>query len=67
MPIDQDILERKASELTQSQLFERIVYKIKRKYGFQISDAEAREAARNMIGFAQTLLELSAHNGNVEP
>ncbi len=67
MPIDQDILERKASELTQSQLFERIVYKIKRKYDFKITDAEAREAARNLIGFTQTLVELSGRDGNVEP
>jgi uncharacterized protein YfkK (UPF0435 family) len=67
MPVDQDILERKADELTQTELFERIVYKIRRKYDFQISEMEAIAAARNLIGFTQTLLELSKHSGNVEP
>jgi len=67
MPVDQDILERKPDELTQTELFERIVYKIRRKYGFQISEMEAIAAARNLIGFTQTLLELSKHSGNVEP
>lgn len=65
MDVNQALLDKKPGELTQSQLFERIVYKIKRKYGFQITDAEAREAARNLIGFTQTLLELSANSGNV--
>lgn len=67
MPVDQDILERKADELTQTELFARIVYKIRRKYDFQISEMEAIAAARNLIGFTQTLLELSKHSGNVEP
>jgi len=67
MEFNQSLLSKKADELTQAQLFERIVYKIKRKYNFQITDAEAHAAARNMIGFAQTLLELNANSGNVKP
>lgn len=67
MLIDDNILHRNASELTQAQLFERIVYKIKRKYNFQITDDEAHAAARTMIGFAQTLLDLNADKGNVKP
>ncbi len=67
MEINQALLDRKASELNQAELFERIVYKIKRKYNFQISDAEAHAAARNLIGFTQTLLEISADKGNVKP
>ena len=67
MEINQSLLDRPAKELTQSQLFERIVYKIKRKYAFQITDAEAHEAARNLIGFTKTLIELNANGGNVEP
>ena len=60
------LLDRKASELTQAELFERIVYKIKRKYNFQIADADAKTAARAMIGFTQTLLELNAKKGNYD-
>lgn len=67
MPITEDMLDRPADELTQTELFERIVYKIRRKYGFQISEMEAIAAARNIIGFTQTLLELSKRGGNVEP
>ena len=67
MAIDQPLLERKADELTQTELFERIVYKLRRKYDFQISEMEAIAAARNLIGFTQTLLELGKHSGNVEP
>ena len=66
MPINQDILDKKASELKDSELFERIVYKIRQKYGFQISEAEAHAAARNLIGYTQTLLELSANSGKVK-
>jgi len=67
MAIDQTLLDRKADELTQTELFTRIVYKIGRKYDFRISEMEAIAAARNLIGFTQTLLELSKHSGNVEP
>ncbi len=67
MALDESLLERKADELTQPELFERIVYKIRRKYDFQISEMEAIAAARNLIGFTQTLLELSKQGGNVEP
>jgi hypothetical protein len=67
MEFNQTLLDKKAEQLTQPELFERIVYKIKRKYNFQITDAEAHAAARTMIGFTQTLLELSSDNGNVKP
>jgi uncharacterized protein YfkK (UPF0435 family) len=67
MDDNQPLLDRKASELTQTELFARIVYKIRRKYDFQISEMEAIAAARNLIGFTQTLLEIGKHNGSVEP
>ncbi len=67
MELDQSLLDRKPDELTQTELFARIVYKIRRKYDFQISEMEAIAAARNLIGFTQTLLELGKHSGNVEP
>ncbi len=67
MEFNQALLNKKATELTQPELLERIVYKIKRKYNFQITDAEAHAAARTLIGFAQTLLELDARPGNVKP
>lgn len=66
MELDQSLLDRKPDELTQTELFARIVYKIRRKYDFQISEMEAIAAARNLIGFTQTLLELGKHSGNVE-
>ena len=66
MEADKSLMDRKASELTQAELFERIVYKIRRKYDFQISEMDAIAAARNLIGFTQTLLEISKHSGNVE-
>ena len=67
MEFNQALLNKKISDMTQAELLERIVYKIKRKYNFQITDDEAHAAARAMIGFAQTLLELNADRGNVEP
>ncbi len=67
MDDNQPFLDRKTSELTQTELFARIVYKIRRKYDFQISEMEAIAAARNLIGFTQTLLEIGKHNGSVEP
>ena len=67
MDDNQPLLDRKTSELTQTELFARIVYKIRRKYDFQISEMEAIAAARNLIGFTQTLLEIGKHNVSVEP
>lgn len=60
---DTDFLEpvfinKKAEEITREQLFERIAYKIWRKYGGAISKAEAYEAARNLTGFYKTLMEI---------
>ena len=64
MTISPDILEKDVCTLSDQELFERIVYKIKKKYSFQISDADARAAARNLTGFYQTLLDLKHQSGH---
>jgi uncharacterized protein (DUF2384 family) len=42
------LMNKKGSELTQEQLYERIVYKIRKKYNGAISMDEAHAAARTM-------------------
>ena len=59
-------MHKKASELTQEQLYERILYKIRKKYNGTISIDEAHAAARTMIGFTRTLLELDAEQNKRE-
>jgi hypothetical protein len=59
-------MHKKASELTQEQLYERILYKILKKYHGDISMDEAHAAARNLIGYARTLLELDAEDKREE-
>jgi len=51
---------KKVADITQEQLFERIAYKIWRKYNGAISRAEAYEAARNLTGFAKALVEIGS-------
>jgi hypothetical protein len=62
--ISQDILEKDVCTLSDQELFERMVYKIRKKYDFQISDADARAAARNLAGFYQALLDLKQQSGH---
>lgn len=53
-----EILTRPAAALSDAELFGRIAYKIRRMYNFQISEAEACEATRNLIGFHKTLVDI---------
>lgn len=63
--IKPDILTRDASELSNTELFERIAYKIRRKYDEEMSEAEACEAARNLIGFHETLVEIAGQRSRL--
>ena len=53
-------MDKKPGELTQEQLYERIVYKIRKKYNGAISTDESHAAARNAVGFTQTLIEIQS-------
>lgn len=49
---------------SQAELFEGIVKDIKKQYDGNISEPEAREAARNLIGFVKTILEINHRQAN---
>jgi len=59
-------MNKKISELTHEQLYERVLYKIWRKYNGAISIDEAYAAARTMIDYTRTLLELDAEQNKCE-
>jgi hypothetical protein len=54
-----EILTRPAAALSDAELFGRIAYKIRRKYAFEITEAQACEAARNLLGFHKTLVDMN--------
>jgi hypothetical protein len=43
---------------TADELYQDVVYQIQRMYNFQLTDTEAHEAARNVLGFFQTVIEI---------
>ncbi len=53
-----DFMDRDACTLSDRELFDRIAWRIRRQYQFAISDADARAAARNLLGFCQTLVDI---------
>lgn len=44
-------------ELTQEELFDNIVQRIRNMYDYELSDVEAHTAARNLIEFVRILLK----------
>ncbi len=59
-------MHKGTDELSQEQLFERIAYKVWKKYDGTISKNNAFEAARNVTGFFKTLLEIETENSRVK-
>lgn len=54
-----EALNTKPSGRNKHEIYEGIVERIKEKYGGNISDVEAHEAARNLIGFTEVALEVN--------
>ena len=53
------------SGCSQEETYNEIVAMIKRQYDGKISDTEAHEAARNLIGFVEVAMEV--HQNQAEP
>lgn len=54
-----EALNTKPSGRNKHEIYEGIVARIKEKYDGNISDVEAHEAARNLIGFVETAMEVN--------
>ncbi len=57
MPV-QDTQPNKRRSL--DEIYASVVERIKKQYHYKISDQEADEAARNLLGFCQKLVEIKA-------
>lgn len=58
-----EALKTKSSGRNQHEIYTGIVERIKEKYGGNITDVEANEAARNLIGFVETAMEVQKQQG----
>lgn len=49
-------LQTDPETLGRDELYERIMYRVRRMYNFEISERQAHEATRNLIGFCEAAI-----------